>query len=194
MKISINLASDPFQRNRPILIAGAAVAVLLTGVLALLLSLAWVAKDEGRETTLAIQKVESELRTLAAEEARLRAVLARPENAEVLYVSLFLNALLMRKGISWTLIFKDIEEALPHNVKLVQVRPEVAPTGASPPNYEILLEMVVASESAEPAIGALKALESSPLFSRVSVSVESQPTETEPLYRYRVSVKYDREL
>ena len=39
-------------------------------------------------------------------------VLRQPQNAEVLDRSVFLNDLLMRKGVSWTRIFSDLENVL----------------------------------------------------------------------------------
>ncbi len=190
--LSINLATEPFRRFRPILVASMALAVLLVGLLAVQLYLFWLEKDEGRETALAIEQTQARLNTLIAEERRLNEILLRPENAAVLDRSLFLNELLARKGISWTLIFRDLEEVLPHNVKLVQIRPQIQ--AGAPARYEVLLEMVVASESAEPVIEMLRALESSPLFGETAVSAAFPPTDTEPLYRYRVSVRYARQL
>ena len=52
-------------------------------------------------------------------------MLRKPENAEVLERSVFLNALLVRKGISWTRIFADLEKVLPHNVRIIQIHPSV---------------------------------------------------------------------
>ena len=192
--ISINLATEPFRRDRPMLIASLAVAVLMAGVLAMLIFLIWIEKDEGRETALAIDEVRGRLAAAAAEERRLNEILMRPENAAVLERSLFLNELLARKGISWTMIFHDLEEVLPHNVKLVQVRPQINASQQVPGGNEILLDMVVASQSAEPVIDMLRALETSRLFGATAVSAAFPPTETEPLYRYRVSVRYARQL
>jgi len=191
--LAINLAPEPFRRDRPMLIASLAVAALMAGMLALLSFLVWVEKDEGRETAAAIAQTRSRLEALAAEERRLTDVLLRPENAAVLERSLFLNELLERKGISWTLIFQDLEEVFPHNVKLVQIRPQIRTNPQAPERNEVLLEMVVASQSAEPVIELLRALESSPRFGATAVSAAFPPTETEPLYRYRVSVRYARQ-
>ncbi len=185
---NINLASEPFQRNRPVLAASAVTAVLMVAVLLMQLYLIAIERGEGTETARAIEQARAELQSLAAEEARLQATLQRPENEAVLERSVFLNALLMRKGISWTLIFADLEEVVPYNVKIVQIRPQVTPEN------EIQLEMVVAAEAIDPVIEMLKAVEASELFSSTSVSASLPPTDSEPLYRYRVSVKYDRKL
>jgi len=53
---------------------------------------------------------------------------------------------------------------------------------------------VVAAESMEPVIGCLRILEGSPLFGPTSVTASQSPTESEPLYRYQVSVSYVRQL
>jgi len=170
------------------LVASIATAMLMAGVLAMLLYLISIEQGEGAQTLLAIRRTEAQLAQLRAEKSRLEAELTRPENEEVLERSLFLNALLLRKGISWTLIFSDLEKVLPYNVKLVQVRPQINP------DNQIQLEMVVAAKATEPVIEMLKAMENSDVFAATSVSVALPPSETEPLYRYRLGVRYNREL
>ena len=59
-----------------------------------------------------------------ADRIRLESVLRQPENAEVLERNLFLNSLLYAKGISWTRLFDDLEKVMPHNVRLVSIRPQ----------------------------------------------------------------------
>ena len=186
--LDINLASQPFRRDRPILVASIATAALMVGVLGMLILLISVESGEGIETEQAIAETQTQLGTVSAEENSLQGELLRPENAAVLERSIFLNSLLLRKGISWTLIFQDLEEVLPYNVKLIQVRPQVNPWN------EIQLEMVVAAQATGPVIEMLKAMEGSDLFSSTSVSVALPPTDSEPLYRYRVGVNYEREL
>ena len=65
----------------------------------------------------------------------------RPENAEVLERSLFLNTLIDRKAISWTKIFEDLEKVMPYNVRLVSVR-----LPAVDSNNQVLLDMVVGAK------------------------------------------------
>ena len=47
--------------------------------------------------------------------------------------SVFLNALLYRKGISWTRIFADLEKVVPHNVRIMSDPPhaELAEPGGA---------------------------------------------------------------
>lgn len=184
VRIPINLASEPFRRDRPVLVASLAAAVLLLGLLGLLISLSVMERGQATETNRTIDRLNGQLRALAAEQAHLEAVLRQPENAEVLERNLFLNNLLYRKGISWTRIFDDLGKVVPHNVRLISVRPQVNPQN------EILLDMVVGAESGPPVVQMLKRLEGSPQFGSTSIHTTLPPSQAEPLLRYRVSVNY----
>lgn len=188
MKIPINLASQPFHRNRAMLAASTAVGALLALVLALLIYLAIDDRNQMRETREAIDKTEKQLSTIAAEQAKLETAVRKPENAEVFERSILLNTLLSRKGISWTRLFADLEDVLPHNVRLVSVRPQVNAQNA------IVLDMVVGAQSPEPVIDMLKRLENSKLFSSAALASSLPPSQTDPLFRYRVSVNYAQKL
>ncbi len=187
-RLNINLASDPFRRDRPMLVASATLGVLLAGLLALLIWLASAERQQASGMRAVISRLEVQLQGLAAEQSGVEAVLRRPDNAEVLERSLMLNTLLQRKGISWTRIFSDLETVMPHNVRLMSVRPEVTPQN------EILLQMVVGAQSSEPILQMLMALENSPLFGPTTLSSWLPPSPSEPLYRYRVSVNYAQKL
>jgi type IV pilus assembly protein PilN len=106
----------------------------------------------------------------------------------VLERSLFLNALLYRKGISWTKIFADLEKVVPHNVRIMQIRPTLNSKN------EVVLDMQVGTENPEPLIVFLKALEESPLFGPSYVHTSAPPSQSEPLWKYRVSVNYAQKL
>jgi len=176
------------------LVASAAVALLLMIVLGSQLFLISAETGDEAQTATQVSDERRHLNDLAEEQARLEAVLARPENEAAIDRSLFLNTLLMRKGISWTLIFRDLEEVMPYNVKLVQVQPKLNLSTTGETDNEIQLDMVVAAESIEPVIEFLRILEGSPLFGPTSVTASQSPTESEPLYRYQVSVSYVRQL
>ena len=103
--------------------------------------------------------------------------------------SLLLNTLLERKSISWTKIFADLESVLPPNVKLISVRlPQINSQN------EVLLDMVVGVKEPESAIGFFKKLEESPLFGPAYRHTSAPPSQSEPLWKYRVSVNYAQKL
>src|SRR5262245_37855076 len=99
MNISINLASEPFRRDRPLLIGSAAAGILLFALLCLLITLNVMDRNRLASTRGEIEQINRQLRAVAIEQAKLDAVLRRPENAQVLDRSLFLNGLIYRKGI-----------------------------------------------------------------------------------------------
>lgn len=188
MRISINLASQPFRRDRPVVVGAVIISTALLALLGLLISLAAMDRAELRDSRAAISKLQSQLRSLSAEQAKLEAALRMPENAEVLQSSVFLNTLLYRKGISWTRIFADLEKTVPHNVRIISVRPSVNSQN------QVTLDMVVGSENPEPVIGLLKTLQDSPLFGSVYLHSALPPSQTNPLYQYRVSANYAQKL
>lgn len=186
--IPINLASEPFHRNRPILLASVMAGLALTGLLALEVHLILSERDEMKATRAELSVAEAQLRTLAGEQAKIEGLLRQPENAEVLDRSLLLNTLIRRKAISWARLFADLEQVMPYNVRLVSVRPEVTSQN------QVLLQMVVGAQSGEPVLQMLRNLEESPLFGPASVQNWLPPSQNEPLYRYRVSVNYAQKL
>ena len=188
MKIPINLASQPFQRVRAVLLASAAVGLLLAATLATLISLTLKDRAQVAGVRQDIAQLNRRIRQAEADQARLAAVLTKPENAEVLERSVFINTLLYRKGISWTRIFSDLEKTVPYNVKIVQIRPTLDSRN------QVVLDMTVASETPEPAVQLLIALESSPLFGDVLEPQTQPPTQADPLYRCRLTVHYGQKL
>jgi type IV pilus assembly protein PilN len=188
MNIHINLSSEPFRRDRPWVVASIALSAVLTVTLGMLTYLAVGGRDESLEARQEATKAQAQLMTLTNQQAQLEGALRKPENGEVIERSVFLNLLLLRKGISWTRIFSDLEKVMPHNVRLIQLRPQVTP------NNEIYLEMVVGSQTPEPVVDMLMKLESSEQFGATHVANMLPPSQSEPLFRYRINVNYAQKL
>jgi Tfp pilus assembly protein PilN len=188
MKFPVNLATQPLRKDRPILVASGAVGILMVVTLVLLVSLALADRHRSADTRRVIANLEQKIERAVAEQSRLNAVLQQPENAEVLERSLFLNALLFRKGISWTQVFADLEKTLPPNVRLINIRPQVVSEN------QVYLEMNVGAESPAPVVEMIRHLESSDVFGAPAVPSFVPPSQTDPLYRYRVTVNYAQKL
>ncbi|MFB3829158.1 MAG: hypothetical protein ACE15B_20495 [Bryobacteraceae bacterium] len=188
MRASINLASQPFRPNRPVIVGAAALGLLLAGLLGVLVSLAVMDRAQLADGRREVARLGAQLRTLQGEQARVDAVLREPQNAEVLEYSVFLNSLLYRKGISWTRIFADLEKTIPHNVRVISIRPTVNARN------EVTLDMVVGAESQAPVVNLVKALEASELFGEAYVHSALPPSQSNPLFQYRVSVNYAQKL
>jgi len=189
MRVPINLATEPFRRDRPMLVASTVCGIVLLALLGVLVFL--IVSERGRqtETRAAVAKLNSELRAITAEQAKLDSTLHLPMNAEVLERSLLLNSLIQRKSISWTKLYADIEGVKPDNVRLVQVRlPQINTRN------EVTLDMEVGVKEPGHMVEFLKHLEDSPLFGPTNTSRMSPPTQNEPLWRYRVMVSYAQKL
>jgi GAF domain-containing protein len=187
--IQVNLASEPFRRDRPMLAASVACGVVLTALLGVLAFL--IVSERGRqtETRSAVAKLNSELRAISSEQAKLDTTLHQRMNAEVLERSLLLNSLIQRKSISWTKLIADVEGVKPDNVRLIQVSlPQINSRN------EVTLNMEVGAKEQGPVIEFLKRLQDSPLFGPTNTSRMSPPTQNEPLWRYRVMVSYAQKL
>ncbi len=189
IRVPINLASQPFRRDRPALVGLTAVAVAAGLLLVFQVARIVSERHQAADTLVTIDRLSAQVRTIDAEQAKLNATLRRPENAVVLERSVFLNELIDRKAISWTKIFADLEKVMPYNVRLVSVRlPEVDSQN------EVLLDMFVGAKEVPPVLEFLKRLEASPQFGPTSVINSSPPSQTDPLFRFHVSVRYAQKL
>jgi Tfp pilus assembly protein PilN len=188
MRIPINLASQPFRRDRAMIAASVAVSLLLVATLGALISLILLDRSQTAEVRGELDRLNREIHQVSAEQAKLDGVLRRPENTEVLERSVLLNQILYRKGISWTKILEDLGTTLPYNVQVMNIRPFVNK------DNRITLDMQVAAQMQGAIVDFLKALESSPLFQDASAPSCQAPTQTEPLFRCRVQVNYAQKL
>lgn len=188
VRIPLNLASEPFRKDRPILVASAVTALLLLAVLLMQVRIIASEREAARESREMMAAIEQQLRTANAEQAKLNAQLRQPANSAVIDRSAFINSLLLRKGISWTRMFEDLEKIFPGNVRLVAVRPYLTADNL------VQLDMIVGSQTAEPVIVLLQRLENSSTFGATSLLSSQPPSQNEPLYRFRVSVNYAQKL
>ena len=187
--VPINLASEPFRRDRPAVMALGGVGLLAAILLVIQIASIASERHQAADIRLTLHDLNVRLRTLNAEQGKLNATLRRTENAEVLDRSQFLNTLIDRKAISWTRIFSDLDKVMPYNVRLVSVRlPEVDSQNT------VLLDMFVGAKEVQPVLDFLKRLEASPQFGPTSVLNSAPPSQTDPYFRYHVSVRYAQKL
>lgn len=189
IRIPVNLASEPFRRDRPIIVGAVALSLMLLGVLALQGFTIWSERNQAADTRLFLDRLNSQMRTITVEQQKLDITLNQPANAEVLEQSLFLNLLINHKAISWTKLFADLEKVMPADVRLVTVRlPQVDSQS------HVWLDMTVAAKESTSILELVKRLESSPQFSDYQVLSSLPASQTEPFVRTRMSVSYAQQL
>lgn len=188
MKIPINLASQPFRRDRPMVAASIVVTVLLT---ALLGSLVWfIMQDKDQLTGIhqEIGQLNRQIHDVSTEQARLDGIMRQPQNASVLEWSVLINTLIYQKAISWSRLFSDMEKTLPYDVKVVAIHPQVDTLN------HVRLDMTLGSDKMPSVVEAVKALEESASFGTVTPVSTRPPTQAEPLYQFRLTVNYVQKL
>ena len=188
MKIAINLASQPFRRDRALIVASSLVCLLLVASLGVLIHLANEDNRQLADLRHEVAGLRKQVQGVNERQAKLNAVIHQPQNETVLERSVFINTLLLRKGISWNQIFTDLEKTIPYNVKLTRIRPSVDDQG------RVTLDMILASDTAVTMLGALQAFADNPQFGPVDPKGTIPPTQTEPLYRFALVVPYAQKL
>jgi Tfp pilus assembly protein PilN len=189
MRIPINLASEPFRRDRPMLVASGACAAALVGLLGLLVFLIFASRARARDNREGVAQLTAQLNAITLEQVQVEQLLRQPPNAQVFQRSIMLNSLVERKSISWTRIFADLESVMPYNVRLIQVRlPQINS------RQEVSLDMTVGAEDYLPVEDFMGRLMESPLFGPVALHDFVPPSQTQRLYQYRLSVDYAQKL
>lgn len=189
MRAPINLANEPFRKDRALTAISYVLAGMLTVLLVFLITMVVSQRNQMAGERGEVAKLEEQLRKLTSERTSIEATLRKPENEVVFERNVLLNTLILRKGISWTRIFADLEKVMPGNVRLIAVRlPQINNQN------RVLLDMTVGAQDQGPILDLLKRLESSPVFGATTVHTFQPPSQNEPLYRYRVSVSYAQKL
>lgn len=190
----INIASQPFRRERAQNAATAVIAAALAISLLLLIILVMHSRGQADDLRKTIESQHAQLASLQRAQAQSSTVLGKPGNADVFAESVLLNELIARRSVSWTRVFEDLGTVLPSNMRLLSIRlPQVAAENGTGRD-RVQLDMWVGTEQPAAVIGFLKKLESSKLFGDASVMTQNPPTQNDPLYKYRLTVAYAQQL
>jgi len=188
MKIPINLASQPFRRDRAILAASVAVSLVLLLTLGGLAYLYAMDRAQSAELRAESARLDRQIAASTAEQARLEAILRKPENSTVLERSVFINSLLYHKGMSWSRLFSDLEDTIPYDVKLISLVPSINARNA------VVLDISVAAKEPVALLEFAMALEKSAVFRDMYWHTRQPPTQAEPFHKVRVTVNYAQKL
>ncbi len=192
--LPINLASQPFRRERAQNAAVALVCAALMCSLLVLVGLIFHARAQAADLHRTIDGERATLQKTQRDMLSSSNVLGRPENADVFALSVFLNELIARRAVSWSRVFKDLATVMPSNMRLEGVRLPQVPSGDTNGINHIQLDMVLGTDRSETIIDLLKRLEGSKLFGAAQVLGQQPPTQNDPLYKFRVTVAYDQKI
>ena len=192
--LAINLASQPFRRERAQNAGYAAACGVLTLTLLLLLGLILHGRSQAREIRSDLDAERTQLDRLNAQQAQYSSILSRPRNADIFAQSVFLNDLIARRAVSWTKVFEDLQTVMPGNMRLQTIRLPQVPAIENGNVNRVQLDMTLGADKPETLIELLQKLEASPLFGSATVVSQSPPTQNDNFYRYRVTVAYAQKL
>lgn len=184
----LNLATNPSGGYRAFFVLACVTTVALLGTAAWQIA-SFIAYDGPPEQLIEREReLLQEQRDLAGLRATAAAKIRSERTAQVLDRTAFLNELLIRKSVSWTGTFLDLEKVLPPSVRVLTIEPQVAYGDT------IRLDMTVSAKAPVDFIEFLRALEGSRLFGSAALRGSSPPGETDPTYRYQLAVEYDQQL
>lgn len=188
MRVQLNLATRPFGRSRLFWFLSTVAGAVLISTAVWMIAIWAMNRETPEDLAAREEQLTRQFQQLAAEEAELRGMLGTPDTIDVYDRSHFLNQLLVRKSVSWTKTFRDVETVLPPRVLMMQIRPAVTDES------EVELEMQVGAESPADFIELLQALENSEVFGPPEVRGFNPPNDNTPYYRYVLSARYEQKL
>jgi len=167
MRININLASNPYEAareyTRRLGLLVVALAVLTSGLLGYIL----YQRSHTRDIDQKIAAAKQEIASLDAEKVQALSILNQPQNRDIADQSQFLNELFVRKGLSWTRVFTEMEKLMPANIHVVSMKPEFDRQN------QLVLHVVVATPARDKAVELVRQMEKSPHFRTPQVEAEN---------------------
>lgn len=129
MKITVNLASQPYVELQPVYKRLRTWMLILALTGGALWFLYHSERGQAEAATARVAMVQSRVEQLQNEEDRYKALMAEPKNAAILQQSDFLNELFRRKAFSWTATMEDLENVLPGGVQVLSIEPIISKDG-----------------------------------------------------------------
>jgi type IV pilus assembly protein PilN len=129
MRVTLNLASQPYVELRPLYQRLRVVALLL---LVMAGAMWWVLRIEQQKASVVHARatsIESAITHTRNERQQAESSMRQPQNAAVLAQAQFLNNLFLHKSFSWTAVMMDLEQVLPANVQVLTIDPVVGKDG-----------------------------------------------------------------
>ena len=170
MRVPINLASQPLENLRPVRTAVVvfALAVIVLGTVILNREL----RNRNEFRSLIQQQANLELRLskFETEQKELESALSTKEAQQIRERSAFMNSLILRKSLSWTQLFMDLEKTLPPRARITAIHPQLNAA------EDVDLDLTIAAASMEPLVEFLKNLESSSEFGAPVVGTQHYRT------------------
>lgn len=170
MRISVNLASQPYVELRPVYARLQIWTLILVLVAGALWFLYHNERGEAEEARARVTNVENRVQQMEQQRQNYQALMQQPKDAAILRQSDFLNGLFRQKAFSWTATMTDLETVLPTGVQVLSLDPIVAPDG------HVTIRLRVTGER-DRALNLVRNLEKSRHFASPRVASETLATQ-----------------
>src|ERR1051326_2467540 len=84
IRIPVNLATEPFRRDRPIIVGAVALSLVLVGVLAVQAYTIWSERNQAADTRLFLDRLNKQMRIITSEQQKLDMTVAAKESTSIL--------------------------------------------------------------------------------------------------------------
>jgi type IV pilus assembly protein PilN len=185
MRLNINLASQPYEVARQYRQRMTVVIAVLSLAAAMLLGYIVYQRAHSRSVNRQLADVQQQIDGLEREEAQARAILNKPANRVVADQAGFLNELFARKALSWTRIFTEMERIVPPNLHVVSMKPDYNKSN------DLMLQMVVATDSRDRAVELVRHMEKSSHFRQPQVVAETVVANTSDQSSASGNIQFD---
>jgi Tfp pilus assembly protein PilN len=158
MRLNINLASQKYEDVRRFYVrwsTAIALAVVLTLVL---IFLAWKNYSDSSATSASISQLEGEIASLQKQRAQAQEISNLPKNHDVTAQKNYWNRQIMRRALSWTQLFNDLQRIMPARAYVNSVRPEITP------DNRLKLKLEILGDKHDNALELLQRMEKSERF------------------------------
>jgi len=185
MRININLATERYEAGRRYLQRIQILVALLAVIAVGLVGYIFYQRSHTRDIDAKIAQANQELAQLNDEKAQAQAILNKPANRGIADQSEFLNELFARKSVSWTRIFSEMERIMPFNIHVVSMKPDYTPSN------DLVVHVVVATDSRDRAVELVKRMEKSSHFRSPQVVAENVTTNSSDQGAGGGSIQFD---
>jgi hypothetical protein len=158
MSLRTNLATRPFYNERAVQVLLVIAALVVAAVTVFNARQLYALTTKDRALVASADTAEDKTRTLSRDIARTRTGIDAAHVAAVSAAAHEANVAIGQRVFSWTDLFNRLEAALPGNVRLASVKPEIDPQG------HLVVTVGVVSKSVTGIEGFLDALEKTGAF------------------------------
>lgn len=180
--IHLNLAARPYRDYRPVYAVVVIVSLLTAFLMLNNIETFYRYTHETRSTRAKIAGLEANAQKERKKEQEVQQRLAGLDLARLDAQAKFVNAKLMERAFSWSLLLDELESILADDVRLISVSPSITP------NEPVSLALSFESKSSDGMITTVKRMQNDPQFRNVF-----PPNETRNpagIYLFTITAEY----